>query len=393
MHTLYGDGIRDDYPAIQEMLDTGTSCVNLPPPGKNYVISATLKIHSDQELLLPRFAKITLADNSSCCMLENAEPSLWNGNIRVSGGIWDMNHSRQHPNPYHFPNPLTGEKFKDTAARLHYDTDSRLFIEAYTGHCFRFNSVRNLTFENLTIRNPVVYGGQFAYIEDFTVQNIVFDYTEGSPKLWNLDGVHFEGGCKNGHIRNLKGACHDDLVAVTSDDGKNGDIENISIDGIYAYGSHSAVRLLSVKHKVKNIHISHVYGTYYVYLVCLSKYYDAPGIRGQFENIYLQNSAASFSKGTVDVPGNWGALINIDGAVDVKNMVITDFTREEYVCSQPTLSIGADTAVENLVLSRIRLDNRMDGPICLIQNNGAASNLSNLTLEHIQLYGNSRING
>lgn len=389
MYKLYGDGIHDDYPAIQQMLDAGMPCVHLGSPEKHYVISKTLKIHSDQELQLPRFAKITLADNSNCCMLENAGALSWNGNIKVSGGIWDMNHNNQYPNPYHFPNPETGEKFKDTAARLNYDTDSRLFIEAYTGHCFRFNSIRNLTFENLTIRNPVVYGAQFAYIEDFTVQNIVFDYTEGSPKLWNLDGVHFEGGCKNGYVRNLKGACHDDLVAITSDDGKNGDIENITVDGIFAYGSHSAVRLLSVKHKVKNIHISNVYGTYYVYLICLSKYYDTPGVRGQFENIHIDHVAASFSKGTADVPGNWGAFVNIDGAVDVKNMTITDFTREEYVCSQPTVSIGAQTAVDHLVLSRVKLDNRMNEPICLIQNNGTAANLS---LEHIQLYGNSRIN-
>ena len=48
MYTLYGDGIHDDYPAIQEMLDSGMSEVVLPAPKKFYVISKTLKIHSNQ---------------------------------------------------------------------------------------------------------------------------------------------------------------------------------------------------------------------------------------------------------------------------------------------------------------------------------------------------------
>ena len=39
---LYGDGIHDDYPAIQEMLDSGMSCVYLPVPAKYYSISKTL---------------------------------------------------------------------------------------------------------------------------------------------------------------------------------------------------------------------------------------------------------------------------------------------------------------------------------------------------------------
>ena len=54
MHRLYGDGIRDDWPAIQELLDSGVSCVYLPPPEKCYVIGKTLRIHSNQELRLDR---------------------------------------------------------------------------------------------------------------------------------------------------------------------------------------------------------------------------------------------------------------------------------------------------------------------------------------------------
>ena len=37
MYKLYGDGIHDDAPAIQEMLDSGISAVILPVPEKPIV--------------------------------------------------------------------------------------------------------------------------------------------------------------------------------------------------------------------------------------------------------------------------------------------------------------------------------------------------------------------
>lgn len=87
-----------------------------------------------------------------------------------------------------------------------------------------------------------------------------------------------------------------------------------------AEGCHSAVRLLSVSHRIRNVHIRNVYGTFYVYCVCMTKYYDAPGVRGRFENISLDHIYASFSKGTVDVPGNYGPLIHIGHDVDIQRL-------------------------------------------------------------------------
>ena len=42
MNKLFGDGIHDDYPAIQEMIDSGAREVILPDPQKCYLISKTL---------------------------------------------------------------------------------------------------------------------------------------------------------------------------------------------------------------------------------------------------------------------------------------------------------------------------------------------------------------
>ena len=58
---LVGDGVVDDTAAIQARLDSGMSCVYLPPPTKHYLISKTLKIGSNQELRLDRFSVVRLA--------------------------------------------------------------------------------------------------------------------------------------------------------------------------------------------------------------------------------------------------------------------------------------------------------------------------------------------
>jgi len=47
---IIGDGVHDDTPGIQTLLDAGSSAVYLPPPSKHYLISRTLRIHSGQAL-------------------------------------------------------------------------------------------------------------------------------------------------------------------------------------------------------------------------------------------------------------------------------------------------------------------------------------------------------
>ncbi|HBL84808.1 MAG TPA: hypothetical protein DDZ99_07890 [Clostridiales bacterium] len=373
---LYGDGINDDYPAIQELLDSGASLVYLPMPEVCYSISKTLRIHSNQEFRLDRFTVIKLMDDSNCLMMTNANPEEWDSNICVSGGIWDMNHNKQWQNPYHFPNPITGLTSPQVRELAKYDPTKRLFLDTYCGHCFRFNSIRNFIFRNLTIRNPVVYGAQFAFIKQFTVEDIIFDYTEGSPKLWNLDGVHFEGGCKKGVIRNLKGTCHDDLVAITSDDDVHGPVENITVDGIYSDNCHSAVRMLSVKTPIKNIHISNIYGTFYVYCIIFSKYWGTAEDRGCFENIVIDNVYASLCKGTVDVPGNYEPLIAIKNDLIFNNLVISNLYRDETVCATPTIGIGENTYINELSINHSQQRNFTDKPITYLQNNGKIDNLN-----------------
>ena len=70
MFTLYGDGIHDDYPAIQELLDSGRHEISLPDPQVCYLVSKSLEIPSYVRLILPRYAEIKLADGANCPIIK-----------------------------------------------------------------------------------------------------------------------------------------------------------------------------------------------------------------------------------------------------------------------------------------------------------------------------------
>ncbi len=371
-YILYGNGIDDDYPAIQEMLDEGRSEVLLPSPEKNYVISKTLKIHGGQCLKMSPFTLIKLAPGANCSMIEDCNFGSFKENICIDGGIWDMNHNEQLPNPYHFADE-NGETWYDKAKKIGYSSETATVPSAlYTGMCMRFCRVKRLIIKNLTVKNPVTYGIQVYCTEDFDIRNILFDYTEGSPKLWNMDGVHVEGYCKNGTIENLKGACHDDLVAVTSDDGLYGPVENIVINNLFAEGCHSAVRLLSHGIPVKNVKISNIYGSYYTYCIGITKYRGGDEERGNIKNIIIENVAASASQGTKDVAGGRFPFIWVESGINLDGLSIKDVFREEKNYATPLLKIGKNAFVKELSLENIRQESEIGIEIPLLEIDGEA---------------------
>lgn len=374
-YELYGDGVRDDYPAIQELLDSGASEVVLPAPTKHYLISKTLKIHGGQTLRLGMTARIRLTKMANCSMIEDFDFGTWKENVVVDGGIWDMNHNEQDPNPWHF----AGADGKSTHDKLGssqtnftaYSQHLTQFPDVYTGFCMRFCRIKRFVLKNVTIVNPVTYGAQLGYVENFLVENIRFDYTEGSPNKWNMDGIHMEGHCKDGILRNLQGACHDDMVALTADDGLYGPIRNILVDGIFADGGHSAVRILSHGLPVENVRICNVYGKFYSKVIGLTKYHGGEDERGVLRNITIDNVVATSCAGTVGCvcPAS-PRLIWVQKGVDVENLRIEHFRREEEYSSAPLLLIEQGATVKRLRLKDISQKNLTDKKVAFLQIDG-----------------------
>lgn len=395
-HILYGDGIHDDYYAIQEMIDSGMCEVVLPVPKKKYLISQTLILPSNCKLVLPRFAEIKLADGANCHMVRNkmvpdyAErladdlsalcKHLWYyvndfspneivENIEISGGIWNFNNMNQ------LPNPERTEGFGPYG---------------YTGEGMLFYGVKNLKLSDMTLKDPVHWGTSFDRVSYFTIENIVFDYNLGNPMALNMDGVHLNGNCHFGVIRNLKGACYDDLVALNAHEGSRGPITNIEIDGLFAETCHSAVRLLTVADNIENIHISNIYGTYYQYCVGLTKYY--PGeTTGRFDGVCIEHVYASkaLRDGIYPYP-NSGVypFIYIQDEIHACNLKICDLYRKEYNIPIETIHIGKNTMIDTLLLENITSKNFTDREMPMIVNNG---NVSKFIINHVDANGDPEL--
>lgn len=373
-YLLWGDGVHDDTDAIQELIDSGVCEVSLPAPKKCYLISRPLLIPSNFKLRLPRYAEIKLADGSNCFMLQNKavpspqkrlraflspfqhaffyycdlfspDPEDACHDFEIEGGIWNFNNQNQKPNPIY-----TG----------------RIDGRRYLGHLMLFYNVRNFRLSNMTFKDPVNYAVMIDTASYFTIENITFDFNDGNPVASNMDGIHLNGNCHFGVIRNLQGACYDDLVALNAHEGSGGDITNIVIDGILAKGCHSAVRLLTVNQRVEHIHISNVFGTYYQYCIGLTKYYPGENT-GYFDAIVLDNIHASKSprlpiqEAHMKNKSRQYPLIFIQKDTVIKSLAIEHLHRREYVNPVDTVQVGENAVVERLTVRDFTVENHTEG--------------------------------
>jgi polygalacturonase len=396
-NVLWGDGIHDDYPAIQEMIDSGACEVCLPVPQKHYLISKTLVIPSNFKLKLPRFAVIKLMDGADCFMLKNATVEKHERRIKehfkpfqrdfwcyvdecspdaedtchdfeIEGGIWDFNNMNQSPNPIR-KKDFNGGK--------------------YLGHGMNFYNVRNFKISNITFKDPTNYAVNVDTASYFTFENVDFDFNFGNPFAVNMDGLHFNGNCHFGVIRNLKGACYDDLVALNAHEGSSGPISDILIDGLFADGCHSAVRLLSVAEKVEKIHITNVFGTYYQYCIGITKHY--PGeTEGIFDAITLDKMYVSKAERlpvqmmhmrdkSYSFP-----LIWIQDETHVGRLTIEDVHRREEKNCVETVHLGKGAVVDELTVNNVSTRNYTGKEMPLLVNNAEVTllTLNNLSSEN-----------
>lgn len=389
-HILYGDGIHDDYPAIQEMLDSGSSLVELPAPAVRYQISKTLVISSGCKLKLPRFAHIRLMDNANCMMLQSktvykpanrllpdmpdrafqafgfvnrfsVDPEDICHDFEIEGGVWDCNNLNQLPNP---------QQSKDFGPN-----------GDFYGYGMLFYNVRNFRLANMTLKDPTNYAITLDLASYFTCENITFDFNTGNPYAVNMDGIHLNGNCHYGVIRNLQGACYDDLVALNAHEGTRGDITNLDIDGIFAENCHSAIRLLTVTDAIRNIRIANVYGTYYQYCIGFTKHY--PGeTTGCFDAIRLENIFAAKAKRLPVQEMHMGdkdyhfPFVWMQGGTVVKHISIHGLHRREQNNPIATVRVDTGAVVERMIVQDVTLENLTDTHCPVLENLGTISYLS-----------------
>ena len=232
----------------------------------------------------------------------------------------------------------------------------------------------------MTFKDPSNYAVMIENASYFTVENIEFDFNEGNPYSVNMDGIHLNGNCHYGVIKNLKGACYDDFVALNAYEGAGGDITNIEIDGLFAENCHSAVRLLTVQQNIEHITISNVFGTYYQYYIGFTKFY--PGeTTGHFDAITLNNIHASKAKRQpvqemhMEDKNYQFPFVWIQSETKVKNLAINDLHRREYENPVATIQIDEKADIESLVINDISAENHTNFDMPLLVNNGNVKTL------------------
>lgn len=346
---LYNNGIKDNYLAIQQMLNKrGTVIIDKPG---TYLVSKTLKIYSSTRLVLAPGVIIKAAPMSKCALIENEHFACGgrDSDIEIIGGTFDGNCDKMG---------LNGEY--EALHRL----DTPYSPQNFKGKLMRFAHVDKIVIEKLTVKNPVSYGIQIGDVRGFIARDLFFDYN------WHFgttDGVHINGPARDGVIENLCGTTNDDMVALTTYDEAHaeiskGDIENVSIRNISAKNGFSGVRLLSGENfALKNVRVDGVYGDYRHSGIVVSNHCKREG-KVWFDNLIIENFFASKShtpltddcftyweKGADTVP-----IIHFERGACCGNVIIRNVFRHQEKSTEGLLvSMTEDTSVERLVLENI----------------------------------------
>lgn len=272
-----GDGVTDDAPALQAALDGGDGEVQVG--AGTYLLGTTLLMGSGDRLISTPETVYRMADGAGrharSFLLANRNPGNANQDIVVDGGVWDGNCEQ---NPRGKDGDLWG----------------------FTGTAINFTNVKGLQLRNLTVRNPEAFSIRVGEVEDFVIEDIVFDHPASRP---NQDGVHVGGYSFKGTLRRLKAitprTTNDDMVALNADDDvervlnlgmRRGPIRDIAIEGLEAPDVYTFVRLLSVTEPVEQIRIQGITGGCRYHVLNINNWRFPPGV-GVIRNVRISDCA------------------------------------------------------------------------------------------------------
>ena len=383
--TIHGDGAHDDTSGIQALLDSGVSLVYLPPPKKEYLISRTLLIHSQQALRLDPYSGIRLApqkDRNYSAMIANADQEEGNGNISVTGGIWDMDNMRQPINP------VNSGEFGVANGRYRRD-----FVRAIMD----FNNVRHLALKDLILKNASQLHIRMGKVSHFTISDIRID-TAQAPTLHGgrgvgIDGIGlYDGDCHWGFISNIQGKTIDDFISINPDNGPftkcRGPVENIDISGIHVSGQNSSgIRLLSSGSPIRNIRIRNFNTASAFNVLQLSNFktfvdFYPNDAHGVFENISLENVTISSPDGSSSNNRPEAALIWIESGGQVSNLSLKNICRTETTRSSELVHVDHGAEVDWLNIDDVYYHNNADKMLPLLTNSGR---IRHLTLQNAHI--------
>ncbi len=358
-----GDGVVDDSPAIQAILDGGHKEIYIPEG--SYRIVKTLKVDSFTSIVADSKARLFICGETDHFaddfLLTNRDHASGNACIQITGGIWDGNKQ----------------------GRTNFKDEDLFNTKACTGSVLNFCNVRDLKLNNFIVANSVVYFIRMCMLEGFEIRDIGF---QSEIIENNQDGLHFNGWVKNGVVENIRaitcGQTNDDLIALNADDSMTrlentgmvcGPIENIVFRNLYAESCHTAIRILSTISPIRNIRFENVIVGCRCFAInmdaaryCrtpLFKDEDFPDGVGCVENIVIDGLKVWWSS-----PGERKALIDCENRV--KNFVIRNFVRDSELDQAPEVPTLVMDKTPGIKVKAI------DGETCLLDETSACDRIT-----------------
>ena len=360
-----GNGIADDFAAIQSALDSKEKEIYIPMG--IYCVSGTLLVHSDTHIIADKGTKIVMKSKErrkrNEFLLSNSDTLNGNKNISITGGIWDGNNTQ--------PENAKPDLFDETG---------------YSGAMLNFVNVENLALSDMVLANSVTFYVRMSKLHNFRIEDISF--VSDKPG-WNQDGLHFGGDVKHGSVKNVRalsyGQTSDDMIALNADDSiervENLDlvrdaIEDITFENIYCESCHTIIRMLSVTAPIRNIRFRDIYGGFKINAInadaaryCrtpLFKEEDYPLGVGAISNITFENFTCKPMPGLV-YDGVMPAL-RLEANMD--NFSISGFS---YIADSKTAEKTPAITAKNLTEEKFTVDGeehiiRKKGDILVIPN-------------------------
>ncbi len=351
-----GDGLHDDFAALQAALDAGASVVVIPQGV--YLISQTLHVGSGTHIAADRSAKIVMKSTArrkrNEFLLSNKDTVNGNQDIRITGGIWDGNNTAP-----------------ENAKPDLFDKDG------YSGAMLNLVNVDGLVLSDMVLANSVTFYVRLCRVHHFRIENI--DFVCDSFGV-NQDGLHFGGDVRHGTVKGIRalsfGQTNDDMIALNADDSiervENLDlcrdtIEDITFENIFTENCHTVIRMLSVTAEIKNLRFKHIYGGFRCNAInadaaryCktpLFKEEEYPSGVGKISNIYFEDftcfpvlALPEKFGGTRTVPR---AALRLESHMD--GFEISNF---KYICTEDEMKKCPALKAVNLVGERICVDSK-----------------------------------
>ncbi|MGG7468668.1 hypothetical protein [Chryseobacterium arthrosphaerae] len=154
---------------------------------------------------------------------------------------------------------------------------------------FSWFGVRNLTLKNHKMFTPKTYAQHAINVLNGHLSDFIVDV--GPNPAINMDGVHWDGWCKDCSIKRGKIRSYDDGIGMNADDllnasgsealgffplAANGPIANITIEDIVFNDSLFGIRILSGQSRIDNISIKNISGVTYNYSILVDNYWQLP---------------------------------------------------------------------------------------------------------------------